>query len=232
MLRLLFILLLFSGQYLKAASSSQEEGNHDNASTPTEVQQLMELDELLLQDEGDFLMLDGNDERRLGGSTALCPGDGPVNSFAVRVDFVPTSSVNEKKCTSTVQEIIGIELNALLLDYGIGAAGANDGATFLAAVCVKPTTLKRRRRLQIGFIWKGGGLCQKCSADNGDARRLLRSLQTDYTTWFKDTYGPTLQNVLRKAITDRIVPKYPICFGSSPKVAVEITQATSVPSCT
>ena len=228
MLRLLFITFFISGQCLTAASSSQENVNHDQL----QQQQLMAMEELLLQNEGNILEPHGNDGRLLQYGTVPCPGGCPLSSFTLSIGFVTQPNVDLAKCTTTMKTSIAIAINALLLDYGIGTAGNGDGAKFIAAVCTKPTTRYGRRRLQIGFVWKGGGICNKCPKDNGDGRLLLRSLQTTCDpNWFNNIYRPEVQNVLRNSITAKVVPKYPICFGGGPQVNVVITQVTSVPTC-
>jgi hypothetical protein len=227
MLRLLFVAILISGRNLTSASSSHEDGNHN------QEQQLMALEELSLQDEGDALEPDGNDERRLQYGTVACQGSCPLNKFALSINFTTQPSVDPTKCTTIMQSKIAVDLNALLLNYGVGTAGNGDGAKYIASVCTKPTTLKRRRRLIIrGFVWWGGGICVKCPFDDGDGRLLLRGLQTTCDpNWFNNVYRPELQNVLRNAITALVVPKYPICFGGGPQVNVVVTQVASVPQC-
>jgi hypothetical protein len=235
MLRFAFFFLLISGQYLTATSSSQEDDNHDQSLTPVEMQQRMAFEELMLMDEGDVLNSGGDDARRLQLSAVPCSGGGPISPFTLSIQFVPQPSVDLTKCTTTMKTNIATSLNALLLDYGIGASGVGDGAAYVATVCPKPTTLLKRRRLAIlGFVWKGGGICKSCPPDNGDGRRLGRALQTSDPNWFKNIYVPELQNILRNAITSKVVTKYPICFGGGPQVLVVVTEVTStsmIPTC-
>lgn len=226
MLRVVFFFVLIS---LTAVSSSQEGDNHDQLSTPVKAQQRMALEELKLLNE-DHVLNSGDDARRL--QTVPCPGNGVVNNFSLSIKFIPQPSVDLSKCTSTMKTNIATSINALLKDYGIGASGAGDGAAYIATVCPKPTTLTQRRRLgTLGFVWKGGGICKSCPPDNGDYRRGLRRLQTTDPNWFKNIYVPEVQNILRNAITSKIVPKYPFCFGGGPQVLVVITEVLAAPKC-
>ena len=189
----------------------------------------MALDELMLQDVDTVLNSGDFDARRL--QTVPCPGYGVINNFTLSIQFIPQPSVDLTRCTSTMKTSIATSINSLLLDYGIGASGAGDHAAYIATVCPKPTTLQRRRLATLGYIWKGGGICKSCPPDNADFRRGLRRLQITDPNWFKNIYVPEVQNILRNAITSKIVPKYPICFGGGPQVLVVITEVLAVPKC-
>jgi hypothetical protein len=47
-------------------------------------------------------------------------------------------------CTSASYQQFGLEINAILDDYGVGVAGVGDNAAFLARVCPEPIVHRRR----------------------------------------------------------------------------------------
>jgi hypothetical protein len=122
-------------------------------------------------------------------------------------------------CTSASYQQFGLEINALLSDYGVGVAGVGDNAAFLAGVCTEPTIKQRRLAAAKGFMWMGGGACRYCKKDNFDKRRL----QWNDPNWFRNIYAPELQNKLRNALVDR-VKKYRNCFGNGPQVIVRVQE--------
>ena len=152
-----------------------------------------------------------------------CPGGGgPISLFTLDIKFIPQGGFNTNKCTTTLKQKIGTDLNTLLKNYGIGKQGAGDNAVYLAKVCTKP--IAGHRRLQaIGFLWKGGGTCRQCNSDNADKRQL----QNYDPNWFKNIYAPELQNILRNAITNTIAPKFVPCLGHGPQVLVTVKQVSS-----
>jgi hypothetical protein len=61
-------------------------------------------------------------------------------------------------CTSASYQQFGLEINALLDDYGVGVAGVGDSAAFLARVCTEPSIKRRRLAAAKGFMWMGAEL--------------------------------------------------------------------------
>ena len=80
-------------------------------------------------------------------------------------------------CPLAEQNMLGNDINAILLEYGVGDAGVDTGAIFLAGVCTVPTITNRRRlgSVATGFLWTGVGGCRKgtCNPDNSDQRMLV-----------------------------------------------------------
>lgn len=109
---------------------------------------------------------------------------------------------------------------------GIGEAGVDDNAIFLAGVCPQPLdasiTFRRLRSLAAirGFVWKGGGGCKHCFPDNSDGRQLVNS------QWFTEEFAPQLEATLKSAILLEIAPDYTTCLGSSPQVDVKINEVS------
>ena len=207
MINLVIVVVLLSTHCVFAALTSQEViSTSDNQLTPA-------------------LRVDGDDNRHLQTYNVLCPGGGPLNYFRLDIQFQPQPSVDLTKCTLELQQRIGVDLNALLLNYGIGQQGVGDNAVYLASVCTKPSTLNNRRRLALyGFVWKGGGSCRQCPGDNRDSRRLLRRLYDP--NWFRNIYIPEMQNTLRNPIVQTIVPGHRTCLGEGPQVFVTITEVS------
>jgi hypothetical protein len=165
--------------------------------------------------------------RNLQVLTFTCPGGGPQHFFTISIGLTPQGGFDTSKCTDTLKKNIGIDLNNLLYNYGLGPAGVGDNAAYAAVVCTKPVSA--RRRLQtINFVWKGGGTCRQCSSDNFDRRRRLYD-----PNWFKNIYVPEMQNTLRNAITNTVAPKHVTCLGNGPRVdvyVIEVSSSSSVPT--
>jgi hypothetical protein len=70
----------------------------------------------------------------------------------------------------------------LLLDYGIGSAGVDDDAVFLADVCPEPSVLTERRLLRTsrGYVWKAQPRLRLKRR-----RRLSRVFRGQYRLWQK-----------------------------------------------
>lgn len=66
--------------------------------------------------------------------------------FEVSVRLEPHASTD--MCSLAGQVLLGHDINLLLLDYGIGAAGADDDAIFLAGVCPRPSAASEHRTLR------------------------------------------------------------------------------------
>jgi hypothetical protein len=167
-----------------------------------------------------------NISRNLQVLSFICPGGGPQHFFTIRIGLIPQGGYDTSKCTATMKKNVGIDLNKMLYNYGLGSAGEGDNAAYAAVVCTKPVS--GRRRLQsLNFVWKGGGTCRYCSSDNFDRRRLYDP------NWFRNIYVPEMQNTLRNAITTTVAPKHVTCLGNGPTVNVyveEVTSASSVPT--
>jgi hypothetical protein len=112
-----------------------------------------------------------------------CPIElGQVDYFDISVQLTPQVDWNVT-CPLADQIMLGHDINAILLNYGVGDSGVNDSAIFMAGVCTVPITTTNRRRLRIAgsFIWKGIGGCRAtmCRPDNGDKRMLIRHKLAD-----------------------------------------------------
>jgi hypothetical protein len=140
--------------------------------------------------------------------------------FNIEIRVLPQGGFTPYNCTRASYQQIGIQINAILFDYGVGAAGVGDNAAFIARVCPKPTTSGRRRLAATGFIWIGGGACRYCKSDNYDKRWL----QLNDPNWFTNIYAPVLENKLRNAIVNTLVSKFKFCFGKGPQVLVDVKE--------
>lgn len=150
--------------------------------------------------------------------------------FEVTVRLEPDSSSDV--CRLADQVLLGHDINLLFLDYGIGAAGADDDAIFLAGVCPQPSATSERRELlslaRRGYVWSGGGGCRGCFRDNRDGR--TRNLQQQVTgsseqDWFTNIYAPWLETAFETAIANDIVPQHRSCMGQVPEhIDVEIIE--------
>ena len=187
---------------------------------------------VLSQIEGETSQANGigknvlQDPRSLQILTFTCPGGGPQHFFTISIELIPQGGYNTSNCTSELQHAIGIDLNALLMSYGLGDAGEGDGAAYVALVCTDPTKTGRRLQ-QLRYTWRGGGTCRKCASDNFDTRKLYDR------NWFKNIYVPGMQNTLRNAITKTVVTRHVTCLGKGPRVNViinEVTAASQVPT--
>ncbi|KAI2508898.1 hypothetical protein MHU86_5508 [Fragilaria crotonensis] len=161
-----------------------------------------------------------------------CPGEGGIlNYFSLSLDLNPQGGFNTDKCTSEQMEKLGLDINGLLLDYGMREQGEGDDAVFLAHVCSHPIT-ENRRLGAMGFLFMGGGTCRFCRNDNFDQRRLRpvvhdeRRIQENDPNWFTNTYAPELQNILRNAIAQDIVENFFDCLGRGPQVTVTVSEVS------
>jgi hypothetical protein len=174
--------------------------------------------------------LSGHYDRQLAaGSVEVCiEGTTKIYYFEVTIRLVPDEATVDI-CLLADQVLLGHDINLLLLDYGIGAAGADDDAVFLAGVCPLPSTsaaISERRMLGWwgGYVWKGGGGCRGCFGDNRDYRSMLRGLQElgsirglAQVKWFSEQYAQELENTLENAIKQEIAPKHVDCLGDNPQ---------------
>lgn len=152
-----------------------------------------------------------------------CPhaGGGPINYFQLTIDFIAQGGADTSACEESQKKELGEDINRLLLDYGMGEAGAEDDIVHLAEVCVEPENIALRRKLRrLGYTYRGGGSCRYCGGDNGDGGR---SLQLYDPNWFENIYAPELENTLRNAITNTVARKHKICLGNGPQVLVGVT---------
>jgi hypothetical protein len=140
--------------------------------------------------------------------------------FKISIGIVFGDDYDYNLCTTNLKRSIGHELNSLLLNYGIGKPGEGDDILYVAAVCTKPTSSRRRLR-GATYIWKGGGSCQKCSSENYDSRKLEDS------NWFKETFSPEIRNSLTIAINETITVKYESCLGNQSTVNIAIQEVPS-----
>jgi hypothetical protein len=169
--------------------------------------------------------LSGAEECNLGTTT---------HYFEVTINLVPDETTNA--CVRADQVLIGHTINNLLLDYGIGAAGADDDAIFLAGVCPQPSTSSvttgDRMLGWLGwcYVWRGGGGCRSCYGDNRDHRRrdqFVSSVEgsSEYDNWFSGQYAPSLMTTLQNAITQEMTDSTPTCLGSiAPQIEVVINE--------
>ena len=158
--------------------------------------------------------------RELQDLTFTCPGGSPPFYFTISIVLTPQGSYDTSQCTTTMMEQIGVHLNSLLYNYGLGDAGEEDNAAYAAAVCPNPST-ERRRLIVATYIWRGGGACRQCITDNFDRRRLFDP------NWFQNVYVPEMQNVLRNAIVHTVVSNYESCLGSGPVVSVTVQEVNT-----
>ena len=143
-----------------------------------------------------------------------CPTeDGLVHFFGLSVEFTPKGGFSAGQCTSEQQEEIGNDINQLLMAYGIGPKGEGDDASFIARVCAHPLG-------EVGLVYKGGGTSRFCEDDTFHLRRMRK---VDIG-WFRDTYAPELQTVLRYGITQTVARKYVDCMGKRPQVSVTVSE--------
>ena len=85
--------------------------------------------------------------------------DGNVDLFDVTV-MIRSGGSGIGSCRLADQVLLGNDRNNILVNYGIGEAGAGDKAVFLAGVCSTPLK-PARRRLYARFLWLGVGGCQR-----------------------------------------------------------------------
>lgn len=147
--------------------------------------------------------------------------DGTTQTYYFEVIIRLVPAANTGVCLLADQVMLGHDINLLLLDYGVGNAGADDEAIFMAGVCVEPhTSVRRHLRWWGGYIWKGGGGCRGCFRDDADSRRLQVGSVTGGGTiadWFSNEYAPWLETTLENAIIQTIAPQYTDCLGSAPE---------------
>jgi hypothetical protein len=166
-----------------------------------------------------------------------CPVQlGQVDYFDISVKITPKTGWNGT-CALADQIMLGHDINAILLNYGVGDAGVNDGAIFIAGVCAVPTATTNRRRLQLrgstGFLWTGVGGCRvkMCNPDNGDKRVLTRDRLADghrdlVSAWFTNTFKPQLEATLEAAFATELVPRHRGCLGYNPAIDVTVNGLT------
>jgi hypothetical protein len=158
--------------------------------------------------------------RDLQDLTFTCPGGSPTFYFTISIALTPQGGYDTSGCTTSTMQQIGIHLNSLLYNYGLGDAGEGDNAAYAAAVCTQPSTA-RRRLIIATYVWRGGGACRQCTTDNFDRRRLYDP------NWFRNIYVPEMQNVLRNAIVHTVVSNYVSCLGSGPVVSVTVQEVNT-----
>lgn len=179
-----------------------------------------------LNDIGKVLLggSDHSDDRKL---VSQCEGPDELYYFEVFIRLIPSPEVSSV-CNVADQLMLGNDLNQLLIDHGVGDAGADDDAVFLAGICPQPTTTtaaERRRELKglslwgdVRFNWSGGGGCRFCLPETDtDARRQL-------SDWFTNTFVPQKTETLVEALTTTIIPDHSNCLGSIPKIDIELVQ--------
>lgn len=155
-----------------------------------------------------------------------CAGPDELYYFEVYIRLTPSD--DSGVCNVADQLLLGNDINQLLLDHGIGDAGTDDDAIFLAGICPQPTTgaTTERRELLLPlrmfrFIWSGGGGCRFCLPEsNTDARRNLRQLND----WFPNMFVPQTTATLEAALSTTVIPDHTSCLGSSPTIEVELVQ--------
>jgi hypothetical protein len=167
--------------------------------------------------------------RQLSGDSSICTTT-ELYYFEVTIHLVPDEAT-AGVCLLADQVLLGHDINLLLLDYGVGPAGADDDAIFVAGVCPEPITSSSTGRRGLGrwggYVWKGGGGCRGCFGDNRDHRRTTTSRRdlrelgqvrgSSEKKWFSEQYAPWLETTLRNAIEQEIAPKHTDCLGNNPR---------------
>ena len=162
--------------------------------------------------------------------------NGGVDFFDITVRITTTQSFSTS-CRLADQILLGDDINVILLNYGVGDAGAYDDAAYIAGVCTVPTQSTRRRLATTGFLWKGVGGCRPgmCKPDNADARMLTTIRGASevngghrglVSTWFTDTFKPQMEATLEAAFAEELVPLHTGCLGTEPVIDVIITGST------
>ncbi|KAI2489481.1 hypothetical protein MHU86_25121 [Fragilaria crotonensis] len=162
---------------------------------------------------------------------ALDPG--VVDFFDITVSITPQNLLTQS-CRLADQLLLGHDINTILLNYGVGDAGAYDDAAYIAGVCPAPTSATRRRLRVSRFMWRGIGGCRRgmCSADNGDKRVLCNNGKGGeandghrglVSAWFTNTFKPQMEATLEAAFAKELVPLYPGCLGVNPIIDVIIS---------
>ena len=167
--------------------------------------------------------------RALTETEPPCDGvGGPLKYFSIAFAFVPGDGFNAGECTKSMQTALTLDINDLLIEYGIGEAGQGDNATVLAEVCDMSAPVKKavhgtRRRL--AFIWKLNGLavCRGCPKDSGDGRRRLSNGDS---RWFRRIFLPEFHDMLVNAIMETVVGNHVACLGKDPEVTVDLKATT------
>lgn len=172
--------------------------------------------------------------RRRTAAVVCALDPGVVDFFDITVSITP-QNLQTQTCLLADQLLLGHDINAILLNYGVGDAGAYDDAAYIAGVCPAPTASARRRLLRaIGFIWKGVGGCAPgmCSPDNGDKRMLTTSSGGGkangghrglVSSWFTNTFKPQMEATLEAAFATELVPLHRGCLGTNPIIDVTLT---------
>lgn len=166
------------------------------------------------------------------GPWRSCPYGGGAVFFNVETSVIPGTGATE--CSAATLESIGVMINATLISSGMSSM---PDSKFVSGVCDEPISVSTtttgttggddwiRRRLQTGYIWKGGGACRGCNGDNGDGRKLvqtssvLAAQQLLYETTFIET-SSTIEADVAAAVTQGLA-SFP-CVGTSPQVTVTI----------
>ena len=73
------------------------------------------------------------------------------------------------ECTDSMRQSINSAINDVLRDYNKGKKGNELKAALAVSACPAP---KSGRNLQTGFVWRLQVICNHCSLDNGDSRRM------------------------------------------------------------
>ena len=159
-------------------------------------------------------------ERSLAMIVPCNGGGGKQNYFNIEIKVLRQEGFTPYNCTRASSLQVGIQINAILLDYGVGAAGVGDNAAFIALVCPKPARSIRRRLAAKGFVWMGSGACRYCKGDDFDKR----GLQQNDPNWFTNIYAPVLEDTLRNALVNTLLSKFIPCFGNAPQVIVDVQE--------
>ena len=168
--------------------------------------------------------------RALTETEPPCDGaGGPLKYFSIGFAFVPGDGFHAGECTESMQTSLTLDINDLLVEYGIGEAGQGDNATVLAEVCdtlspveVVPGT---RRRLG-GYVWRGyaTAVCRLCQENNSDGRR--RRLSNGDSRWFRRIFLPEFHDMLVNATMETIVGNHVTCLGNNPEVTFDLKPIT------
>jgi hypothetical protein len=171
----------------------------------------------------------------------------PAQNFTVTIRLTPPANehFDSYSCPDGHDEKLGLMMNGLLLEYGVGSSNTGD-AEYLAEICTTPQTDKSRlRRMLLGvFIYRGGGACRLCAGDNTDGRSLYSSRRWGGTgsfgrgsyrgdrhdegyrhKWFNESFQPNFCTKIEDAIKADILPNQS-CVPEDSNVYVEITEVT------
>lgn len=186
------------------------------------------MDELYFADQ-----LTQSSRRTAAVSCALKKGE--VDFFDISVSITPSQSFSQF-CRLADQILLGNDINSILLNYGVGDAGAFDDAAYVAGVCIAPAQTTRRRLVTTGFVWKGIGGCRPgmCSFDNSDIRLLNTGSEAgqanggqngDVSEWFTNTFKPEMEATLKVAFGE-LEDLHLKCVGKNPVIDVIVNGAS------